>query len=628
MNAHVYGLDIDFVTRNGHFMVVTSPSGMHRSELSAFQVNMMVSNKIPHLLELQVEEWDQNMKLYYNITGKRMLTHWMRFNHFTIKQFFSFMYQIVDIVAASNVYMLQESRYILQEDYIYCTEDGSDLQLTYIPMEVLPEKKPLPAELQELASRLVHKVTELTGNGYQELMNYLMDDSFNLPVLKQLLLKHMTQLAAGNYSAGIHPSHTESGRITGRARQPQMADEGVNGSHSKRIDNFIVPQNLNTTGAQFLSVAPAPAGAMAARPPDHTPYTPTDTSTVARGLHAKPYATAPEDAPAAPKAEAQPFAPPAAGYAQLKPGAIDEPMADEPADSVDQHQKLKLPVLLMGVLALCLIWKLYLDQSGEPWLLICSGLTVLVVNLAFIVLWIWKPPMPEEDDQAFWQAFGGGHSEPDTLGHRNQRADVVPFFTPAQPKQAAVPSAAAVLDRHGRDLSHSRLDSKLSERAASVFEAAPAYYRSLEQRTTVLTPPDSTVLLSQAAAKNEAGALPPYLQWTTAGELQKCEITKASFVIGRAGQNVDLQHNVEGVSRIHAEIVKEDNIVHIKDLGSRNGTDLNEEALVPYRIYPLQAGDIIRIANTEFIFKTGKVTPHKADKEAPGDRTHSPVVSP
>jgi len=61
VRSQLYSLQVDFVTRGGHFMVLSANGGLQREQLSEFQVNMLLANKIPQLLELQVEELDHKL---------------------------------------------------------------------------------------------------------------------------------------------------------------------------------------------------------------------------------------------------------------------------------------------------------------------------------------------------------------------------------------------------------------------------------------------------------------------------------------------------------------------------------------------------------------------------------------
>lgn len=69
-------------------------------------------------------------------------------------------------------------------------------------------------------------------------------------------------------------------------------------------------------------------------------------------------------------------------------------------------------------------------------------------------------------------------------------------------------------------------------------------------------------------------------------------VTKSSFVIGRAA-DCDLQLASPLVSRHHCALVVKDG-VRLRDLGSRNGTHVNEDRVADDHL--LADGDLIRIA--------------------------------
>ncbi|MCA8985579.1 MAG: FHA domain-containing protein [Planctomycetaceae bacterium] len=72
---------------------------------------------------------------------------------------------------------------------------------------------------------------------------------------------------------------------------------------------------------------------------------------------------------------------------------------------------------------------------------------------------------------------------------------------------------------------------------------------------------------------------------------------KAVVVIGR-DPDVDIRVNSTEVSRQHCEIRSQDEEVFIKDLGSRNGTFLNGEAI--YGEVPMQPGDTLHVGTMVF----------------------------
>ncbi|UUZ86901.1 DUF6382 domain-containing protein [Paenibacillus sp. P26] len=119
------------------------------------------------------------------MTGKRMLTHRLRTEKLTLQRFYSLLLEIADVLDDSKIYMLQAGRYILKEDFIFCGNGLEDLHFTYVPKEQLDSKASVAADLQRLASAWIHRVEELQGKGFQELMSYLQEENFNLPELKQ-----------------------------------------------------------------------------------------------------------------------------------------------------------------------------------------------------------------------------------------------------------------------------------------------------------------------------------------------------------------------------------------------------------------------------------------------------------
>ena len=77
-------------------------------------------------------------------------------------------------------------------------------------------------------------------------------------------------------------------------------------------------------------------------------------------------------------------------------------------------------------------------------------------------------------------------------------------------------------------------------------------------------------------------------------------VPNKEIVVGRSS-DLDMVLVEEMVSRKHARIAYENEAVIIEDLGSTNGTYLNEELLESPR--PLHPGDHVRIGESEFSFE-------------------------
>lgn len=78
-------------------------------------------------------------------------------------------------------------------------------------------------------------------------------------------------------------------------------------------------------------------------------------------------------------------------------------------------------------------------------------------------------------------------------------------------------------------------------------------------------------------------------------------ITKDEFMLGRKQELVDglISFN-KMIGRVHCKIVRQGNQYAIIDLKSANGTYVNKIRIQPEQPCPIKAGDIVRLANSEF----------------------------
>ncbi len=82
---------------------------------------------------------------------------------------------------------------------------------------------------------------------------------------------------------------------------------------------------------------------------------------------------------------------------------------------------------------------------------------------------------------------------------------------------------------------------------------------------------------------------------------RKFNLAQPSMVIGRSSKS-DLQIDQESVSRSHAKLVNTGKTIILRDLGSTNGTYVNDELIDEY---VLRDGDFIKLGRTIFKFLSG-----------------------
>lgn len=106
---------------------------------------------------------------------------------------------------------------------------------------------------------------------------------------------------------------------------------------------------------------------------------------------------------------------------------------------------------------------------------------------------------------------------------------------------------------------------------------------------------EETVLLNWADDKK-------YLEYIGEGEKEFIDLCSFPFSIGKLKNQVNYVIEEPGISRIHARITTCDGDYFIEDIGSTNGTFINNERIKSYTKIKLEHGDIIKFANIPYKF--------------------------
>ena len=106
-----------------------------------------------------------------------------------------------------------------------------------------------------------------------------------------------------------------------------------------------------------------------------------------------------------------------------------------------------------------------------------------------------------------------------------------------------------------------------------------------------------TIYVEQAPEEKRAHKL-----YTPDGRIA-AELNGESLSIGKQKGEADFVINDDSVSRLHARIYTENNIVYLEDLNSTNGTFKNGLRLQPYEKRRLEEGDEIRLGKLLFVYR-------------------------
>ena len=113
----------------------------------------------------------------------------------------------------------------------------------------------------------------------------------------------------------------------------------------------------------------------------------------------------------------------------------------------------------------------------------------------------------------------------------------------------------------------------------------------------VLSDEEATVLLTSSAAEYIV------LKSTNCNPDILIVPDKFPFVIGKSKRSSDFRVSSNVVSRVHARINYEMGEFSLEDLNSTNGPFVNDERLKPHEIKTIERGDVIKLADIEFIIE-------------------------
>jgi len=612
----MFGLKADFKQNGGTIMVMDRPDGIQSTELNHVQLGMIRSSKIPHLLKLHIKEVDFRVTLEYDITGKKMLSQALKSERMTLTEYYGLLLQIATALDDSKLYMLQPENYILHEDYLYI--EGSlnlgTLHLTYVPVAAIDDgSNNLPVLLKELMTRLLASVSELRGGGVQALMSFCSDTSFNLKGFKSLVVELLARedgdehRAVNQANSGVPARMNES--------LPSNAISSRNIAFSKPASAVTEPDNTRTAVQQAEKDAN------------------TDKQSLIRSLTERTNEMLGKKG----RYEDNASHPDRSNSGSVPAWSFDKDDTIQEATDDDKASPVRTYILLGCLLGMAMAWRLlYMNQPNTLML----GLSVVITIILAAAAWLgwtgkirllsrrndeWSDSLPMfestelgSQEQSKWRSIPRFQADP-LSGLLTGNPGTAKNKSESDPEEGReswrwkVPEPPSHPERQERftpsqsyDYSHGHK----AEAAASFEEEQGDYYAQLSQRTEMLSSSGAsgaTVLLSGETAARPAGQRPPsaYLELNEPNVLapQRIELHQPHFIIGRSPDVAQFVAQGVGTSRAHVELSREGGEYVLKDLGSKNGTVLKGEAMVPYKEYPLMEGDAFIIAGWSFTLR-------------------------
>jgi len=592
-------LRIDFAIHRGHEMIIDCTGGITRDKLDQVELSMLQAQRIPGLLHVEWVDIDGNIQFHYRLTGKRMISSWLRMNALTMLDFYSLLLSIVETMNDCKDYMLHPSGFVLGEQSVFMGERLGDIALAYVPLKEKGGQETAASSLLDLVIQWIGHVREPDGAGIQSVIRHLREEMCSWSDLRQTLLALIhnhgyDEVSYENGDGDVNRIESRNGNLSSAASQPLFS-------------NAFSPTFAGSLRAPEFSQSPQPSYSAEKL----------ERSDAFDASGTRGEATNNKDqTPEASRSQTlnsfmnDGFRP---GQDALELLSMEE--EDEFRKARTRHRYILLTVY---IIVNALVWRyLYMESTTQANLLISAGLTLLLTAGA-VLLWTKKrKDLPENEQQEGIQfslsSVGGEKRAVEELGdersslvaaHRDMRAEGPRFKGIEQSQEGyASPTDGAI-----RNAVEKRLGMK--QEAAPKYEAVPMYASKYEAAPTGMhsMPPaneaynEPTVFLGDRTGQDAASGSTPYkdsqywLEREAEGQLERVELEGNLFVIGRSGDSAQYVDASSGISRAHLELNQSDSQWTVKDIGSRNGSLLNGEAMIPYKYYQLQSGDIVQLA--------------------------------
>ncbi|PAV28975.1 hypothetical protein CIL05_13420 [Virgibacillus profundi] len=259
--------------------------------------------------------------------------------------------------------------------------------------------------------------------------------------------------------------------------------------------------------------------------------------------------------------------------------------------------KYKLYSILFGVLLLAMVWKLYETSTNTAMLIVSSILSVAVIAGVYVYWFVWRPGVEpiitEKEVKVKKKPMKQAQSKQVKEANRNGKSEAEEL----QPVEAIQPAVKESNYQIEEELSFANAESAAAvNNDYSEVNSSDSYGNQLNDQTMLL---DENEMLPQ----NSGERVNNYLVIEREGIEENIELDTDNFIIGRAEKGTNLCEKGVGISRLHVEFIKLSDTYGIKDLGAKNGTYINNEKIIPYKILELSNEDTIQIGKTIYIYK-------------------------
>ncbi|MEF2243557.1 DUF6382 domain-containing protein [Paenibacillus sp. IITD108] len=558
-------LKVDFCMNRGHEMIIDREGGIKRTELDELELQMLRSSTVPHLLPVDWLEIDGNCTFRFSLTEVTMLSHRLQREPLTMHNYYVLVLGLVDALIQCEEYMLRFEGCLLQDQFIFVGGSWQDIKLAYLPLSG-EEAVSRHTDLLATIVRWTSYVDKIDGSGLKRLLHLMNVSHWPIEELRAALLD---LIGAKAESEKLQHSAVDGNGLAAIGEEA-MSSTGIAGEIRTAYAKPDVEKQFYTYAQN--NKQPEPQASLF--------YYETDNEQMAPDLEKE----------------------------QGKAHEIGESESEqEKQEAVKKLGKTGMRMaLLAALLCSALVWRfVYLNDPNQQKLLISGAATLLFFGLAIFI--------SKRNSRMFIEPTGDEFEHHYGTMNTDRHAAGVKLSTEFELHSGELRNNRWHFDKSGfSEAKKENSRQQVVEPLQQVFIETEAAGKLQQPAMEVLSGKSSisepTVLLAREDRPHAGAATMSWLKRVWEGKEERVELIQPSFRIGRNGGPASYVEAAEGISRLHIEIERHTDGYCAKDLGSRNGSMLNGEQMIPYKQYKLEYGDQIQLAGKNgpvYELKTG-----------------------
>ncbi len=181
--GEVYNLRINYLNGDYNSLVIDRAEGLRAEEIIGVQAEMLSANSLLGHVPLVLEEFNLNIKFYYDVRGYKLLNNYLMTEQYGGDLMRGVYLEIINVIRNSSKYLLDVNKYIMKLPLIYIDIDKNKPHLIYLPLKELNKEASMANEFKQLFIDIFKESHGVELNFYNNVIDYFDSCEFTIEEL-------------------------------------------------------------------------------------------------------------------------------------------------------------------------------------------------------------------------------------------------------------------------------------------------------------------------------------------------------------------------------------------------------------------------------------------------------------